>query len=117
MTEALFSYGTLQRKDVQLANYGRELVGERDALLGYRVEDLVIDRADVVSISGRAVHSIARHTGDPADRVEGIVFELDQAELAATDDYEAEPYRRIEARLESGRMAWVYVGPPTSSAP
>ena len=114
MTEALFSYGTLQLKDVQLANYGRELAAERDALVGYRIEDLVIDRADVVSISGKAVHSIARHTGDPADRIEGTVFELDEAELAATDDYEVEPYRRIEVELESGRIAWAYVGPPIS---
>ena len=114
MTEALFSYGTLQLNDVQLANSGRELAGERDALIGYRIEDLVIDRADVVSISGKAVHSIARHTGDPADRIEGTVFELDEAELAATDDYEVEPYRRIEVELESGRIAWAYVGPPIS---
>ena len=112
MIEALFSYGTLQLREVQLANYGRELVGEADALTGYRIEDLAIGSADVVSISGRTVHSIARRTGDSADRIEGIVFELSEAELAATDDYEVEPYRRIEVVLESGRTAWAYVGPP-----
>ena len=112
VTEALFSYGTLQQRDVQLANYGRELDGQRDALVGYRVEDLVIANPGVIAISGRAVHTIARRTGDPADRIEGTVFELTQAELAATDDYEVEPYRRIEAVLESGRTAWVYSGPP-----
>ena len=112
VTEALFSYGTLQLRDVQLANYGRELAGERDTLTGYRVEDLVVTRPDVVSISGKAVHAIARHTGDPADRIEGTLFELTEPELAATDDYEVEPYRRIEVELESGRTAWAYVGPP-----
>ena len=112
MTESLFSYGTLQQRDVQLANYGRELVGEADSLSGYRIEDLVIANAEVVSISGKAVHSIARHTGDAGDRIEGIVFGLTEDELAATDDYEVEPYRRIEVTLESGRAAWVYVGPP-----
>ena len=114
MMEALFSYGTLQQRDVQLANYKRELIGQPDMLVGYRVEDLAIGSPDVVSISGRAVHTIARHSGDPADRIEGLVFDLSEAELAATDDYEVEPYRRIEVILESGRTAWAYVGPPVS---
>ena len=32
----LFSYGTLQLREVQLANYGRPREGESDALIGYR---------------------------------------------------------------------------------
>ena len=112
MTEALFSYGTLQLRDVQLANYGRELDGAPDSLAGYRVEELKIGSPEVVSISGKSVHAIARRTGDPADRIEGTVFLLSEAEIAATDDYEVEPYRRIEVVLESGRTAWAYVGPP-----
>ena len=31
----LFSYGTLQDKKVQIANFGRELVGREDVLPGY----------------------------------------------------------------------------------
>ena len=31
----LFSYGTLQDKAVQLSNFGRELVGNADRMLGY----------------------------------------------------------------------------------
>ena len=58
------------------------------------------------------MHRIARYTGNPADRIEGTVFELNEPELMATDEYEVEPYRRIETTLESGRTAWVYVGPP-----
>ena len=113
--EPLFSYGTLQLREVQRANYGHELSGVPDALAGYRLEALMIGDPDVVSISGKAVHTIARYTGDPADRVEGTVFELSDAELGATDDYEVEPYRRIEVTLESGRAAWAYVGPPLSA--
>ena len=113
MTEALFSYGTLQLRQVQLANYGRELSGEPDVLTGYQIEDVVVvDSAEIVSLSGKAVHPIARYTGDPVDRIDGVRFELNQAELTATDDYEVEPYRRIEVTLQSGRTAWVYVGPP-----
>jgi len=33
-------------------------------------------------------------------------------ELASTDAYEVDVYARVEAVLESGRKAWVYVGPP-----
>jgi len=32
-TVRLFSYGTLQQREVQLANYGRELEGAADALV------------------------------------------------------------------------------------
>ena len=34
-TVLLFSYGTLQDKDVQIASFGRELTGREDALPGY----------------------------------------------------------------------------------
>src|SRR5579871_1487612 len=34
-TVLLFSYGTLQEKNVQIATFGRELTGRRDALPGY----------------------------------------------------------------------------------
>jgi len=111
-TILLFSYGTLQLREVQLATYGRELAGEPDALVGYRLEDLVIDSAHIIGLSGKAIHPLARRTGDRADRVDGVVFLLTDAELEATDDYEVEPYRRVEAVLESGRTAWAYVGEP-----
>jgi hypothetical protein len=106
---ALFSYGTLQQPKVQLANYGHLLGGTADALIGYRLEQLVIDDPKVVELSGKAVHTIARATGDPADRISGTLFELTEAELRSTDAYEVDAYARIEALLESGRRAWVYV--------
>ena len=106
---SIFSYGTLQLPGVQQANYGRLLNGEPDTLEGYRLQPVEIDDPDVVSISGKAVHMIAVATGDPSDRIEGMVFRLSDAELASTDSYETGAYVRIEARLQSGRRAWVYV--------
>jgi gamma-glutamylcyclotransferase (GGCT)/AIG2-like uncharacterized protein YtfP len=97
---------------VQLANYGRELSGRPDGLPGYRLAPLEISDAEVVRISGKAVHTIARATGLPEDRIDGMVFELNEQELAATDAYEVDVYSRVEAKLESGTTAWVYVGPP-----
>ena len=105
---ALFSYGTLQQRKVQLANYGRELDGSCDTLTGYRLEEISIDDPHVVQLSGKSVHTIARRTGDPNDRVTGTLFDLTDAELDATDAYEVSAYSRIEVTLESGRSAWVY---------
>ena len=107
----LFSYGTLQMREVQLANYGRELDGSPDALVGFRMEVLPDRDPDAVRISGTKTHMVVRPTGDPADRVPGMVFLLTRAELAATDRYEGSDYCRAELTLESGRRAIVYVEP------
>lgn len=108
---ALFSYGTLQQREVQLATFGRELAGSPDALRGYRLTQLTISDARVVRLSGKAVHAIAVATGDPDDRIDGTVFELTQAELDAGDRYEVDAYARVEVDLESGRQAWAYISP------
>ncbi|MEA3037524.1 MAG: hypothetical protein QOE79_37 [Sphingomonadales bacterium] len=107
----LFSYGTLRQPEVQRANYGRLLEGRPDALAGYRLAALPITSEAVVRLSGKAVHAIACRTGRPGDRIEGVVFRLTEAELEATDAYEVDAYARREVRLESGLVAFAYVGP------
>jgi gamma-glutamylcyclotransferase (GGCT)/AIG2-like uncharacterized protein YtfP len=109
---SLFCYGTLQQPEVQLANYGRLLTGTPDTLGGYRLAPLAISDPHVVAVSGKAVHTIARSSAGPEDRVEGTLFEISEDELVATDAYEVDVYARIEVTLESGKTAWVYVGPP-----
>lgn len=111
---ALFSYGTLQLPEVQRATYGRLLDGDPDVLTGYRLAPLIITDAEVVRLSGKATHTIAEETGDSGDRVPGMVFVLNEAELDATDAYEVDSYARVEAVLESGRRAWVYVSGPSA---
>ena len=108
---ALFSYGTLQLREVQLANYGRELDGSPDVLLGHRLIRLADRDPNAVRISGAKTHMVARHTGDPADRVPGVVYLLTAEELAETDRYEGSDYGRAVLLLESGRRALVYVEP------
>jgi gamma-glutamylcyclotransferase (GGCT)/AIG2-like uncharacterized protein YtfP len=107
----LFSYGTLRQPEVQRANYGRLLEGTPDALRGYGLAPLPISDPEVVRISGKAVHAIARRTGDPADMIEGVVFRLTSEEIEATDRYEVDVYARVEVELASGTRAFVYVGP------
>lgn len=112
----LFCYGTLQQREVQLANFGRELEGQADALAGHRLGRIEIDDPDVISVSGKAIHTIARATADPGDRIPGTVFLLSQQELEASDAYETDAYTRVEVVLESGRRAFVYVGAPLEKA-
>lgn len=108
-TELLFSYGTLQDRTVQLANFGRELLGHADTLPGYACKQLAISDPEVVALSGKTHHPIVQPSDNPADRVEGTVFEITAAELAAADEYEVDDYRRVAVVLGSGRQAWVYV--------
>lgn len=104
----LFSYGTLQQKNVQLANFGRELVGSKDALPHYVVGSVTITDERVLKESGKAVHPILKFTGHAADEVQGTVFEVTDAELAQADDYEVDDYERVSATLKSGRTCWIY---------
>jgi hypothetical protein len=107
----LFSYGTLQMREVQLANYGRSLEGEPDVLVGYRMVILPDLDPDAVRVSGTKTHMVVQQTGDPTDCVTGVVFLLTADELEATDRYEGSDYGRAELTLESGRRALVYVQP------
>ena len=108
MSERLFSYGTLQQEEVQLASFGRLLKGAPDALLGWKQEMVEITDPDVPAKSGKRFHPIVMQ-GDTADRVPGMVFEITAEELAAADRYEVADYKRVAAQLSSGLTAWVYV--------
>src|SRR4029077_9268904 len=72
----LFSYGTLQQADVQIATFGRRLTGVSDALVGYRQSMVAIDDPDVVRTSGKTHHPIVAFTGASEDRVPGAVFDI-----------------------------------------
>ena len=109
MPQLLFSYGTLQQRDVQQATFGRELRGTADALVGFGQSMVRIDDPEVVKTSGKTHHPIVRHTGIESDRVAGTVFEITDEELANADKYEVSDYKRVAAPLASGRTAWVYV--------
>jgi hypothetical protein len=70
---------------------------------------MAITDPHVVAASGASVHTIARPSGNPADRIPGIVFRLTSAEIEAADRYEAGPIERMRVELESGAEAFVYV--------
>lgn len=105
----LFSYGTLQNPQVQRVSFGRLLEGRADALPGYRRTLLRITDPKVLAASGEAEHPIIEPSFHSADAVEGTVFAITAAELAAADAYEVSDYKRIAVILKSGAQAWVYV--------
>ncbi len=105
----LFSYGTLRQEDVQLSSFGRRLEGQPDAMVGFRTEQVEITDPDVLAKSGKRFHPIVVPSENPADTVAGTVFRITARELAAADAYEVSDYVRIETRLASGLLAWVYV--------
>ena len=78
----LFSYGTLQQDDVQLATFGRRLTGVSDALVGYRQSMVAIEEPEVVRTSSKTHHPIVAFTGKREDCAAGTVFEITDAELA-----------------------------------
>lgn len=105
----LFSYGTLQLESVQLKSFGRRLSGEPDALVGFAQTLKEMTDPEVIATSGKTHHPMATWTGDPAQEIAGVAFEVTDAELLQADRYETNPaYRRMRTRLKSGRVAWVY---------
>ena len=105
----LFSYGTLQQADVQIATFGRRLESSADRLVGFKLGLLEIRDANVVKLSGKKHHPIITRTGDVRDVVDGVVLLVTDAELAQADAYEVGDYHRVLAPLASGGQAWVYV--------
>ena len=108
-SENLFSYGTLQLEQVQLATFGRMLDGHADEMPGYSLTMLKIEDPAVVATSGKAHHPVATYSGNASDKASGAVFAITPAELQHADDYEVDAYRRARVVLASGVSAWVYV--------
>src|SRR5262245_21832302 len=102
----LFSYGTLQLESVQRASFGRVLAGNRDAMPGFKKSFVEITDPDVLAKSGERFHPIVVPTDDSGQKVDGTVFEITAAELAAADQYEVSDYKRVEVVLCSGLKAW-----------
>ncbi|MGB3303028.1 gamma-glutamylcyclotransferase family protein [Gordonia sp. (in: high G+C Gram-positive bacteria)] len=104
----LFSYGTLMDPAVQDGVFGRPMPTTPDALPGFRIDKLTITDPEVIALSGIKTHLILRPDPD-ALAVPGARLQLDDAGLAAADDYEVDDYRRVEVTLASGLRAWVYL--------
>ncbi len=114
--EKLFSYGTLQQQNVQLATFGRILQGEPAVLPGYIIGQLKITDPAVLAASGKQYHPILRYSGNPADQVPGTVFALTAQELQQADSYEVADYQRRSAILQNGQQVWIYAAARETTA-
>ena len=108
MCEPLFSYGTLRRREVQLATFGREFDGYVDAV-SYELHYVTITDPQLIATSGSDRHPILCRPDRPDAHLDGTVFTITEADLAAADAYEVDDYPRISVPLRSGPPAWVSV--------
>lgn len=109
MSEYLFSYGILQRKEVQMKLYGRILEGSVDILKGYTTTTIRILDEAFLSRGEQKQQQTAMKSDSQTDSIKGTVFEITVDELLLSDSYEPENYKRINVVLESGRESWIYL--------
>jgi gamma-glutamylcyclotransferase (GGCT)/AIG2-like uncharacterized protein YtfP len=107
MSENLFSYGTLQKDEVQIELFGRLLKGAKDSLSGYKIAVIEITDESFLAKGEEKFQKTLVPSKD--DFIEGTVFEISAEELLLADRYEPENYRRIKVVLESETEAWIYV--------
>lgn len=105
----LFSYGTLQKEQVQMETFGRLLNGQRDILTGYRLNMLEVTDPEVLRKSNQKYHPILEFSGNTEDEIEGVLFEVADEEILQADEYEVDDYKRIETVFKSGKKGFIYV--------
>ncbi len=106
--EILFSYGTLQKPELQMELFGRIINGSPDILCKYKIGKIEIKDPEFVLKSGQQFHLVALPSASDADTISGIALEISAGELLMADTYEPEEYKRINVMLDSGREAWLY---------
>jgi len=97
-THHVFTYGTLQDKEVQLGVFSRVLTGTPDTLSTYRIA--------AQKVAGR--YPTLEHTQNEKDKIKGMTYTLSLEELEKADAYEGDAYERITITLASGKKAWTY---------
>ncbi|MBP4138535.1 gamma-glutamylcyclotransferase family protein [Flavobacterium geliluteum] len=102
--EHLFSYGTLQSKEIQMQVFNKLLTGTPDQLTGYKLKDLKIEEE-----FGMTDYFVATASENSSDKIEGIVFKISSKDLAKADLFESNAYKRVQITLKSGLVAWIYI--------
>ena len=105
MSEFLFSYGTLQKEEVQLKLFGRILKGSSDTLEDYTLFPVEIEDPEFLARGEDKLQKTLFPTGICGDFVEGTVFEVTEDELLVVDRYEPNNFIRMKVVLKSGKKA------------
>lgn len=101
--ENLFAYGSLKEKEVQELVFGRVLKGIPDKLIGYALKKIKIEEE-----FGMTTYPIITATDNPEDTIDGILYQVSLKELQLSDTYEGLHYKRIQVKLHSNEVVWVY---------
>ena len=109
MHEHLFSYGTLQRPEVQIELFGRILHSSADTLKGYRIAEIEINDESFLSKGENKNQKTLIISNDQDVYINAVVLEITEEELLLVDKYEPDNYSRIKVKLESGKEAWIYI--------
>ena len=102
--EQIFSYGTLRSKEIQMKVLNKILTGTPDQIIGYKIKDLQIEEE-----FGMEDYFVATPSENPSDTIDGIVFNVTNADLAKADLFESNAYKRTLITLKSGITAWIYL--------
>lgn len=102
--EQLFSYGTLQSKEIQMQVFNKLLIGTEDQLAGYKLKALQIEEE-----FGMEDYFVAMPSDNPQDAVQGIAFAVSSDDLIKADQFESNAYKRVPITLQSGTTAWIYI--------
>ncbi len=113
MKHYLFSYGTLQKQQVQQALFGRTLQGWKDVLEGYKISTIEITDEAFLAKGEERHQKTLTASHNPNDVVQGSAFEITEEELLTADTYEPANYHRLNVSLRSGKKAWIYLASPT----
>jgi gamma-glutamylcyclotransferase (GGCT)/AIG2-like uncharacterized protein YtfP len=109
MKENLFSYGTLQLEKVQLESFERKLIGTKEILKGFTIEQLLITDKAVLEKSLQKYHPIAIPTNNPNNEIIGTLYSISKEELEQADLYEVSDYKRVKVSFVSGNQGWIYI--------
>ena len=84
----------LRDPQLQRDTFGRVPPTEPDTLHGYTADYVEIHDSRFTDRTGLTVHPQLRHTGNPHDKVVGVLLRLTVDELDAIDEVEAAMFRR-----------------------
>lgn len=107
----LFSYGSFTQPSVHRQVYGRRLIGRLDSLPGYRLRLIEVPDDQTGTLGLTRQPAAVAATKD--DLVAGMLYTVDESELAAVDAVNARLFTREWVELASGESAWAFVARPT----
>jgi len=99
MEEKVFTYGTLQKPEVQMKIIGRIINSNPDILKGFRKSTIEVNKNR---------YPIIIEDGNSNEEIDGKILVVNTEELIKLDKYETKAYQRKKVILKSGISAWAY---------